>query len=44
VPATVPYYLHPERVSEVTDFLAGRVLDQLGVEHTLYRGWKEGSA
>ncbi|MCI4363623.1 MAG: UbiX family flavin prenyltransferase [Thermoplasmata archaeon] len=44
LPATVPYYLHPERVGEVTDFLAGRVLDQLGVRHTLYRGWKEASA
>lgn len=41
LPATVPYYLHPEKVGEVTDFLAGRVLDLLGVEHALYRGWKE---
>jgi 4-hydroxy-3-polyprenylbenzoate decarboxylase len=44
VPATVPYYLHPEKVGEVTDFLAGRVLDQLGVRHHLYRGWKEAGA
>ncbi|MCI4341398.1 MAG: UbiX family flavin prenyltransferase [Thermoplasmata archaeon] len=41
--ATVPYYLHPERVSEVTDFLAGRLLDQLGVEHALYQGWRQGA-
>lgn len=44
LPATVPYYLHPEKVGDVTDFLAGRVLDLLGVEHALYRGWKEPGA
>lgn len=44
LPATVPYYLHPEKVADVTDFLAGRVLDQLGVAHGLYRGWRESAA
>jgi flavin prenyltransferase len=42
--AAPPYYLHPTRVEEQVDFLAGKVLDHLGVPHHLYRGWKEGAA
>lgn len=39
VPAPA-YYLHPSSIDDVTDYLAGKVLDHLGVPHTLYRGWK----
>jgi flavin prenyltransferase len=42
LPASPPYYTHPKSVEDQTDFLAGRVLDQLGVPHTLYTGWKGG--
>jgi 4-hydroxy-3-polyprenylbenzoate decarboxylase len=42
LPASPPYYTHPKGVEDQTDFLAGRVLDQLGVPHTLYTGWKGG--
>lgn len=38
--AAPPYYLHPKSVGEQTDYLAGKVLDHLGVPHQLYRGWK----
>ncbi|HTT45238.1 MAG TPA: UbiX family flavin prenyltransferase [Thermoplasmata archaeon] len=38
--ASPPYYLHPKSVAEMTDYLAGKVLDHLGVAHHLYRGWK----
>ncbi len=38
--AAPPYYLHPKSVEEQTDYLAGKVLDHLGVAHRLYRGWK----
>jgi flavin prenyltransferase len=41
VPAPA-YYLHPESIDDVTDYLAGKVLDHLGVPHALYRGWKAG--
>ncbi len=41
--ASPPFYLHPQSVQELVDFLAGKVLDHLGVEHQLYRGWKEKS-
>lgn len=39
--AAPPYYLGIERLSEAADYLAGKVLDQFGVPHRLYRGWKE---
>jgi 4-hydroxy-3-polyprenylbenzoate decarboxylase len=38
--AAPPYYLHPTSIDEMTDYLAGKVLDHLGVPHALYRGWK----
>jgi flavin prenyltransferase len=41
--ASPAYYLRPKSVEETTDYLAGKVLDHLGVEHRLYRGWKTGS-
>ena len=40
--ASPPYYLHPKGVGDLVDFLAGKVLDHLGVPHHLYRGWREG--
>ncbi len=39
--AAPPYYLHPRTVDDLTSYLAGKVLDHLGVPHRLYRGWKE---
>lgn len=38
--ASPAYYLRPSSIDEVTDYLAGKVLDHLGVPHALYRGWK----
>jgi flavin prenyltransferase len=38
--AAPPYYLHPRSVDDLTSYLAGKVLDQFGVPHQLYRGWK----
>ena len=38
--ASPAYYLHPKSIDDVTDYLAGKVLDHLGVTHHLYRGWK----
>ncbi len=42
--AAPPYYLHPKSVGDQVDFLAGKVLDHLGVAHHLYRGWRAGEA
>lgn len=41
LPVSPPYYLRPKSVGEITDYMAGKVLDHLGVPHQLYRGWKE---
>jgi flavin prenyltransferase len=38
--AAPPYYLHPRSVDDQTAYLAGKLLDHLGVPHRLYRGWK----
>jgi flavin prenyltransferase len=43
LPASPAYYTHPKSVQDQTDFLAGRILDHLGVEHQLYQGWKAGA-
>ncbi len=42
--AAPPYYLHPRSVDDLTGYLAGKVLDHLGVPHQLYRGWKAGGS
>ncbi len=38
--AAAPYYTHPASVDDQVAFLAGKVLDHLGVPHRLYRGWR----
>ena len=38
--ASPPYYLGFETVAQATDYLAGKILDQFGIPHRLYRGWK----
>jgi flavin prenyltransferase len=42
--AAPPYYLHPKSVDDLVAYLAGKVLDQFGVPHQLYRGWKSEGA
>ncbi|OMC22921.1 UbiX family flavin prenyltransferase [Mycobacterium colombiense] len=41
-PPTVAYYARPSSVDEVTDYVVGRVIDQLGIEHSLIKRWKDG--
>jgi len=42
--ASPPYYLRPKSIDEMTDYLAGKVLEHLGVAHRLYQGWRSGSS
>ncbi|HEU0129493.1 MAG TPA: UbiX family flavin prenyltransferase [Mycobacteriales bacterium] len=39
LPASPAFYTGPTELQQLVDFVAGRVLDALGVEHTLYRRW-----
>jgi len=39
MPASPGFYHHPEKMQDLIDHVAGRVLDQFGIEHTLYQRW-----
>lgn len=39
VPPVAGFYHKPENLEEMIDFLAGRILDQIPLEHDLYRRW-----
>lgn len=39
LPAMPAFYTQPQGVSDMVDFIVGRVCDQLGVEHDLLRRW-----
>jgi polyprenyl P-hydroxybenzoate/phenylacrylic acid decarboxylase-like protein len=41
LPPVVGYYAAPQTIHDVTDFFVGKILDVLGIEHRLYRRWKE---
>ena len=39
LPACPAFYPKPETVDDMVDFVVGRIMDQLGIEHGLYRKW-----
>ena len=41
VPAMPAYYHKPKSISDVINYVVGRVLNLLGIEHTLYKRWQE---
>ncbi|MFD0694834.1 UbiX family flavin prenyltransferase [Paenibacillus sp. GCM10027628] len=41
LPAMPAFYNRPNSIDEMVDFLVGKVLDSMGVEHSLYRRWGE---
>ncbi|GAB4165208.1 MAG: flavin prenyltransferase UbiX [Geothermobacteraceae bacterium] len=41
LPAMPGFYRQPETVNDLVDFVVGKVLDQLGVEHKLFQRWGE---
>ncbi|MGE3175232.1 MAG: UbiX family flavin prenyltransferase [Planctomycetota bacterium] len=40
LPAMPGFYHRPQRVEDLVDFVVGKVLDRLGVEHALFRRWR----
>jgi len=39
--ASPAFYHRPTELGELVDFVVGRMLDQMGIEHSLYRRWRE---
>lgn len=39
IPAMPGFYQKPETVDQLVDFVVGKMLDQLGVEHNLFKRW-----
>lgn len=42
LPASPAFYAGATHIQDLVDFVAGRVLDAVGVAHTLYRRWEGG--
>jgi 4-hydroxy-3-polyprenylbenzoate decarboxylase len=43
MPANPGFYFNPRSVDEIIDFMVARILDHLGIEHTLSRRWGDDS-
>ncbi len=42
LPANPGFYHHPQSIEDIIDFIVARILDQLGIQHTLMERWGEG--
>jgi 4-hydroxy-3-polyprenylbenzoate decarboxylase len=43
LPAAPGFYHRPTSIDDLVDFVVARILDHLGVEHTLVRRWGDDS-
>lgn len=39
LPAMPAFYQRPRTMEDIADFICGKVLEQLGIEHNLYKKW-----
>lgn len=40
LPASPGFYHHPRTIEDLVQHVVGRIMDQLGIEHSLYRRWE----
>jgi flavin prenyltransferase len=40
MPASPGFYSRPQKIEELTDFMAGRALSLMGVQNNLYPVWE----
>jgi 4-hydroxy-3-polyprenylbenzoate decarboxylase len=38
--AAPPWYIRPKKLDDFTNYIAGKILDHIGIEHTLFPRWK----
>jgi 4-hydroxy-3-polyprenylbenzoate decarboxylase len=41
LPPNPGFYHHPKDIQDIIDFVVARILDQIGVTHTLMQRWGE---
>jgi len=40
LPAMPGFYIKPKKIQDLRNFIAGKIMDQLGLEHNLYKEWR----
>jgi 4-hydroxy-3-polyprenylbenzoate decarboxylase len=41
IPPVLTFYHKPKNIEDIVDFIVGKVLEALGIEHDLYKKWGE---